>query len=267
MAGVTRTRPKRLRDLMRPASRLRYLAWRASGTRGCLTIELRSGERLVMRPPPAGDLSVAYEVFVEELYHPPRAIFSVRRIIDVGANVGYALTHLAARFQDAELIAFEPHPSHLVQLQQNIKANGLAARTTVVPAAVGVAPGRAFLSDAGEASRVFTDSASGRIEVAVTDFFDAVGPEPIGILKMDCEGSEYALVMDPRFAALAVDTLALEWHNTREHPDADAGLRARLARLGFAIQDGADHESPDGRFGMLWGYGPNTARKPSEASA
>lgn len=263
---MTMTGRKRLRGLMRPTSRLRYLAWRLTGSPNHLTVELQSGERLILRPPPTGDLSVAYEVFVNELYRPLRPIDEVRRIVDVGANVGFAVAYFARRFSEARLLAFEPHPAHLIQLQRNIIANDLTSRTTVVPAAAGVRDGRGFLSDAGEASRLFLAPADGRIEVAVTDFFDAVGDEPVDLLKMDCEGGELALIMDDRFGTLDLDTFVLEWHATREHPHTDALLQERLLALGFAIDHSGHHQSPQGRSGMLWAYRPRGVR-PAKASA
>jgi FkbM family methyltransferase len=257
MAALTALpRVRRLRDLMRPGSRLRYLAWRAAGARRTLTIGLRDGDRLIVRPAPAGDLSVAYEIFVDELYRSPRplAAASVRRIVDVGANVGYALSYLGRRFPLAQMIAFEPHPAHLDQLDRNVAANGLTDRVTVIGAAAGLTDGRAFLSDAGEASRVLDGVGAGRLPILVADFFTAVGGAPIDLLKMDCEGGEYDLIMNQRFADLRVRAIALEWHAGRDRPEADESLRQRLAALDYALERGVEHRSGEDRFGMLWAY-------------
>jgi hypothetical protein len=84
-------RQLRLRDLMRPLSRLKYLAWRVASLGSAITVRLYSGERLILRCSPATDISVAYEVFVMEIYRPPTKLdpATVRSIVDLGANVGY----------------------------------------------------------------------------------------------------------------------------------------------------------------------------------
>jgi FkbM family methyltransferase len=237
-------------------SRLRYLAWRAAGLAYPLTVSLRSGPRLVIRSTPTGDLSVAYEIFVEEQYRSPRALDSsvVKRIVDVGANVGYSLSYFAESFPSAVILAFEPSPVHLTQIDKNLSANALEQRVQVIRAAAGTTAGQGFLIDAGEASRVVDEPAKGRIAVPIVDFFCTIGEGAVDLLKLDCEGAEFDLLMDTRFEKLDVRTLVLECHANRERPHADAAIVERLAALGFTLENGTEHELGDNRFGMLWAY-------------
>ncbi len=246
----------RLRALMRPASRLRYLIWRVTGSRRDLTVRLRKGPRLVMRPAPAGDLSVAYEIFVDELYRSPRPLApaTIRRIVDVGANVGYALAYFAQAYPAATVVAFEPHPAHLAQIEHNLRVNALSDRVELVRAAAATESGRAFLLDAGAASRVIDQPGDARIPITLVDFFAFVGAAPIDLLKLDCEGAEYDLLMDTRFAQLDVRALVLEWHTNLQRPRADATIRERLATLGFSLVDGIEYTLGGNRFGLLWAY-------------
>ena len=154
----------------------------------------------------------------------------------------------------ASILAFEPHPAHLIQLAQNLAVNQLTARVTVVPRAAGIANGRVFLSDAGEVSRIYDQPADGRIGVERTDFFTTIGPRPIDILKLDCEGGEYDLIMDTRFATLAVAAIVLEWHAAPTLPDAEVRLHERLKALGFEVEGWAGQTSGASRSGMLWAY-------------
>jgi len=245
-----------LRNLMRPVSRVRYLVWRVAGAKRSLTVQLSGGPRLVIRPAPAGDLSVAHEIFVQELYRSPRPLASesVRRIVDVGANVGYAISYFAHSFPAAAIVAFEPHPAHLSQIAQNLAANRLEGRVTIVPAAAGVATGQAFLTDSGEASHLVVEAKNGQIPVPVVDFFATVGEGPIDLLKMDCEGAEYDLLIDDRFATLNPRGLVLEWHTSRERPHADEAICARLTNLGFVIEKVMEYSIEGNRFGLLWAY-------------
>ena len=247
---------RRLRALMRPASRLRYLVWRASGAAHDLTVSLRDGPRLIIRPAPAGDLSVAYEIFVEELYKSPRALTptSAKRIVDVGANVGYASSYFAHCFPQAAIVAFEPHPAHLLQIERNLRANGVEGRVQVIPAAAGPSGRSAFLIDDGEASRIIEEPHQGRIAVQVVDFFDAIGKDAVDLLKLDCEGAEFDLLMDDRFATLDVRALVLEWHTSPQRPFADTAIFERLATLGFSLKKGSEYSIGGNRFGLLWAY-------------
>lgn len=245
-----------LRDLMTIPSRARYLAWRALGVPPMVTVKLVSGERLVIRREPAGDFGVAYEIFVLELYRAPHPldVQSVRRIVDVGANVGYSLSYLARRYPAAHIDAFEPHPDHCVQIARNLKVNRLEPRITLHPVAAGVRPGSAWLVDDGTASYVATNCGQGRIPIAVADFFEVVGGAPIDLLKMDCEGGEYDILMSSRFEQLDVRVLTLEWHATQERPFADREIGERLESLGLSLERGPENQMPGIRSGMLWGY-------------
>ncbi len=43
--------------------------------------------------------------------------------------------------------------------------------------------------------------------------------------KIDCE---YDILLDPRFAALQIPSIVLEWHATRERPQADSEIISKL---------------------------------------
>jgi FkbM family methyltransferase len=238
-------------------SRLRYLGWRAAPFGRSLKTTLLNRQRLILRPAPADDLEIAYEVFVAGVYRSPRTIppRSVHRIVDVGANVGYTVVYWAEQFPVAHIEAFEPHPEHLCLLAQNVHINNLEERVTVRPVAAGVEADSAYLVDAGSSSKVIKQNRHGAISIQAVDFFEAIGTEPIDLLKLDCEGSEYALLMDGRFKKLKVETLVVEWDATPEHPHADHEIAARLQHLGRSLYFGGSGKTPYGiRAGIIWAY-------------
>ena len=53
----------RLRDLMTPASKGRYLLWRTGLLGDAVTVRLASGERIVLQRSMHMGLNVAYEIF------------------------------------------------------------------------------------------------------------------------------------------------------------------------------------------------------------
>jgi FkbM family methyltransferase len=254
---------RRLRDHLTLTSLARYLAWRALKSARPLVVELRDGERIALRPPPAADLDTAYEVFVLRIYDPVRsAVSRPLRIVDVGANVGYTCVLWGHAFPEARVTAFEPHPRHVRALRQNLALNGLDGNVEVVEAAAGVSAGRAAFLDAENESglvasgrpasseRVAKAGAPRELEVKVVDFFELVGEGPLDLLKMDIEGGEYPLLSDPRFAALRARAIALEWHVTPTHPDGKRWCEQRLRELGYAVQEGKGGTRTNG---MLFG--------------
>ena len=245
---------RRFRDLLAPASRVRYLVWRATKLPTAPVFRLATGERLSVRRAPAADLDTAYEVFVSEVYRSPRPIAreSVRRVVDLGANVGFSVAYFLRQFPHAHVDAFEPHPEHLRLLRANLARNGTSARVTVHAAAAGTRAGEAFLTDAETVSSVSARGGAGSLPVRVEDFYEAVGKAPIDLLKMDIEGGEYELLADPRFDALPARSIVLEWHKSAAHPDGRRWCERRFAQAGFEcvpIEDPVRTEN-----GFLWGY-------------
>ena len=258
---------QRLRDHLTVTSLARYLAWRGLKSSSPLPVELKSGERIVLRPPPATDLETAFEVFVLRIYDPVLgAVSRPARIVDVGANVGYTCVHWGHAFAGARITAFEPHPRHVLALKQNLELNHLERNVEVLEAAAGIAAGRAAFLDAENESglvasgrpasseRVAAAGAPGELDVKVVDFFGAVGDAPLDVLKMDIEGGEYPILADPRFATLRVRVIALEWHVTPAQPDGKRWCEERLRGLGYAVSEGKGGTRTNG---MLFGVRPS----------
>lgn len=244
---------QRLRDILTSIDRVRYLAWRARRSQQPATFRLRSGERLFLRAPPATDTLTAYEIFVAEVYRSvgPNPDNSVRRIVDVGANVGFSLLYFGSRYPNAQMIAFEPHPVHVSSLKKNLELNNLTSRVTLHPVAACSRSGTVRLSDEENCSSVVPGEGPRAIEVAAADFFEKVGTEPVEILKMDIEGGEYDLLRDPRFAGLDVRTIVLEWHRSKLHPDGRDWCVRRLRDLGYSVTTGLWTSDVNG---LLWGF-------------
>src|SRR5215469_9003151 len=227
-----------LRDVMCGFSGLLYTAWRAVPATHKITVRLTNGLRVTLRRPPAEDILLFREIFIEEVYRTHEhssECARIERIIDVGSNVGYSVLWLAARFPSAKISAFEPVPEHVSLLRKAIAANDLNDRVSLYPVAVGTRTQDAYISTEGLRSQLMFENGPRRARTQVVDFFERVGAEVIDILKLDCEGSEYDLLMDRRFANLKVRWLLLEWHASKKRPHADLEIIARLHELGWQI--------------------------------
>jgi FkbM family methyltransferase len=259
----------RLRDMMTVPSKARYLFWRTGLAGDRVAVRLVTGERIVLARSVYKSSNVANEIFVSDIYRPPRTIESnsVNLIVDVGANVGYSVALWGTRFPNARINAFEPHPYYAALLRQTVRLNHLIKRVTIHEAAVGIRQGECDLVNAGVRSTIVDVGGSaeaaramGTTRVPVVDFFSAVSGRPIDLLKIDCEGAEYDLLMDLRFADIDVKVLVMEWHATQAHPEADRDLISRLRQLGWDVMPQAS-ETPDPiegigilSVGILWAY-------------
>ena len=225
-----------------------YLLWHYT-QRTPFRCRLRGGPEISLRPKPSHDYQTALEIFFERIYECDLDPSSVRRIIDLGGNVGYSCLFWCEKYPNASVLTFEPHPTHCRLLEWHVEKNGYANRVKLVAAAAGVREGAANLTDEDDGSAIVQDASANSMGVRVADVFQTIPDGPIDVLKMDIEGSEYAILADPRFEALAArtDRVLLEWHARGE--EGEAFCRNRLASLGFSVRSG---RTCDNQCGMLY---------------
>ena len=248
-------RAPKLRFLMTPASRLRYLAWRIAPITPTIKVSLTGGEKLCLRRLPSTDSGIAYEVFATNIYQGPRPPQpdAVKQVVDLGSNTGISVVYWAWRYPAARIDAFEPHPDHLAMLEDHLKLNRIGSRVAVHPVAVGTTAGTARLTDEQGSSRIESSTTNG-FSVPVVDFFETVGGKRIDLLKMDIEGAEYDIFMDQRFADLDPGSIAFEWHNYPPHHDADSQIFSRLEQLGWQTARGPESADRRGKVGIGYAY-------------
>lgn len=242
--------PTHFRDVLKPMSRARYMIWRFFGGKRPIDVKLATGTRLRLRPLTTTDYDIAWQIYWRGDYESPRSLENVRKVVDLGANVGYSCLYWCQRYPACRVTALEPHPVHVNIMQGNLAQNNVLDRVHVVAAAAGSSQRHSYLTDARTSSTV-TDQASD-FEISVVDIFqqpDVAGP--IDILKIDIEGGEYELLSDPRFEELDVRTLVLEWHNTPEYPDGKAWCLEKLQEFGYETHIG--NEDPP-LAGLIWAF-------------
>lgn len=229
-------------------SKVRYAAWKLGGKNGPVHLQFRDGPTLVMREENYG---VAYEVFVHKYYglHDDTKPEDIRTIVDLGGNVGYSVLWFLSRFPNASILVYEPNPAFSIHLRENVTLNGFDSRVTVREAAVSNRSGSLPLFVSGACSSLLQDYNTGHsITVPVVDVFEQLPTKRIDILKMDIEGSEYAILSDPRFRTLDISRIVIEWHKTKDPTEGKERCKKELSDAGYnvrEIMDGNDH-------GMFW---------------
>lgn len=161
------------------------------------------------------------------------------RVVDIGANVGF-FAMLAAR-RGAMVEAYEPHPETFRYLQANTAGSAVACHRAAVVAApppdrkVGL-----WLHPTHDSRHsligveILTGSAlSESMEVPAVSLEEAIG-DGCDLLKMDCEGAEFDLLLNTSPEALRrMGRLIVELHQRVGDPEK---VRTRLDDLGFRTQ-------------------------------
>lgn len=178
-------------------------------------------------------LSLYREIVLEQNYAvttlPPAP-----SIIDCGANIGMSAIWFKQRYPESHLKVFEADPAIADILEENLRANGLLT-VEVVRCAVSGTPGMlSFLPDGAVGGRV---SEGMGIPVEAVRLSDHMGDQPVDLLKIDIEGSEFGVVHDLcesgkiRF----IQHLICEVHGTDDVQAHIAPLWTQLSQSGFLM--------------------------------
>jgi FkbM family methyltransferase len=203
------------------------LGWIPVGADVARPLALRSGVSVLARRRDAVPL---YEQFALDVYGVALP-FAVSRVLDLGANVGFAAVALASRYPGARFACVEPDEESRRLLALNVARNGLAA--DVVGAAVaGVAGRLTVAAGAAPASNRVVAAGGGSVEgLTVAALLDRAGLDQVDLMKIDVEGAEWGVFSDAAGWAGRVRAVIGELHPVSEASSARAD--ALLAPHGF----------------------------------
>lgn len=164
-------------------------------------------------------------------------------LLDCGANIGLAQLYWKIRYGKYKSIAWEPDPEIAEILRKNLSEWGLEVELR--EAALGAQEGAVgFISSGDDAGHVVNTDACDigkNLEVQVerlSPFLD----EPVDLLKLDIEGSEWEVLAEIQGKLGNVRNLFLEFHHT-EGSDDIGNLLAVLEQSGFyyVVEDYTPH--------------------------
>ncbi len=175
----------------------------------------------------AGDLCTLYEIFVEEDYRMDTYSKDQKlNILDIGANIGYFSLYAANRFGLSTVFSFEPFPQTFERFLNNISQNGIS-RIKPFNLAVSDVDGKVdfFSVDwAGCNTMIggkFDEGHYTKTEVDCISFkniFRMTGQKVFDFAKIDCEGSEYSIILNSGDEVLrSVKVYSIEVHIEKEH--------------------------------------------------
>ncbi len=199
-------------------------------------VTLRQGLRFAVRRPL--DVWVLKETFLDGYYlrygWRPQPGWTV---IDIGAGFGDYSLQIATLEPSVRVYACEPYPPSFELLEANIRANGVT-QVTPLPWAVAAQDGWArFDQGRGEPLQMGLSS-EGDLQVeavSLAGLFARLGLAGCDLLKLDCEGAEYAILTGAApETLLRIPRMVLEVHDgpqgTREE------LRSYLEQQGYQVR-------------------------------
>jgi FkbM family methyltransferase len=195
------------------------------------------------------DLNLVGEIFHENMYNLLTANDTC--VIDIGLNIGLVSLLFAAKDSVREVHAFEPFPETYQRAQANLAINpDLAAKIRTYN--VGLSDGDSLttlMMPSGSPSGSLSLEGLGGdvpVEIAVRDaatmlapiFAEARGHGRDIVMKVDCEGSEFAIFETLEAADMLkhVSAFMVEWHSIFAGKT-QATLIAPLLRAGFIVFD------------------------------
>ncbi len=177
------------------------------------------------------DAATVQVVFIRKEYGEPGEGSTV---IDIGANIG-TFTVLAASVRGTKVYAYEPFRESFNLLMENVRLNRLK---NVVPCCLAVASGkmrRRLFIRGGSPFNSFYSGGKGmqHVEVECISLKDIFERNKIGrcdLLKLDCEGAEYEILLStPKKYLQKVTEIRMEVHSA----DKNQELFAYLGKSGF----------------------------------
>jgi FkbM family methyltransferase len=220
---------------------------------GAFAYRERSGGLIVVVRHGTADPITLGEVFHERDYEPPPELppLRPRRIVDLGANVGYFGAFALGAWPEARVVAYEPDPANAAVHARAIALNGLVERWELRQSAASTADGQLRFRASGDALSHADDA--GELVVPAEDVLPVLAG--VELLKMDIEGGEWAILGDARFSANPPQVVVMEHHpNGAPGPDPRAAALAALAQAGLTAT-ASTFLRADG-YGMLWAWRP-----------
>jgi len=205
-----------------------------------------------------GDEAVADEVFIHRSYKLcEEAIRNAQGpIVDIGGHIGCFALLVSALRHSLLIYSFEPHSDNFKVLEQNLKGNG-AKNGVAVPQAVSDKVGEADLllshQDLNH-SLTLAIEPTGKTQTVLTTTLEHIFKQHkinrCGLLKLDCEGSEYDILYStPKAVFDKIGAIVVEYHEWEEKGLADA-LKIHLEKMGFKVKKIPNAKMPE--LGYLW---------------
>ena len=185
-----------------------------------------------------------FQVFVEQFLQEPYSEnnFEVRAnpiIIDVGTNVGFFSLLMSKKYPNASIYSFEPNPDNYNFLIEHIKNN---QQKNIHPYnyAVSSKNGKVTLyisieNFTGHSLYAKTENKIQVQSITLDTILNDNKIEKCDILKLDCEGAEYEILMNSDESLKKIENISLEYHDLNLQNFSLDDIIKKLKNFGFFI--------------------------------
>lgn len=201
---------------------------------------MRDGNKLAFRT--CDSVMLLWEIFFKQAYFRYGNVINKNDIvIDIGANIG-VFSILAATLGAVWIYSYEPSPDEFRWFNYNVNLNDLDDIIKTFNLAVGARKGKAELSidmnnPGGHHLRRVDELPKRSLSVecvTLKDIFKTNRIEKCDFLKMDCEGSEYDILLSSDECLGRTGKISLEYHdNVTQYSHED--LKYHLQDMGFIV--------------------------------
>lgn len=216
----------------------------ALGAHGGPAVDLRTADGLtITMRQNHGDAMAIAEVFLEHCYIRDVALAPNPVVVDIGGFIGdfclYAVKYLNAR----RVIVYEPSPRNWALLLRNIANNGYEDRIEPVNKAVTDGADAMMNINAPDECQctvsaycVSEEPLSSVPGVSLAELFRDHALESVDLLKIDCEGSEFAILESaPADVFSRIQNIVFEYHQIEGVWAKLESTKQRLRREGYVL--------------------------------
>jgi len=165
------------------------------------------------------DISMAYECILRDDYQLKKMKFSKGDVVlDIGAHIGSFSLAIAKQHPDIRILSFEPSPNSYRILRKNITINNYK---NIVPFNKAVISkekkGGIYLDPVNSALNSIYRSKGHYVKVpsiSLEKIFRSNNIKNCAFIKMDCEGSEYDIILNTPLNLLRkIKAIVIEYHD------------------------------------------------------
>lgn len=181
------------------------------------------------------------------------------KVIDIGANVGYFSLFMFSRYPQASVYSYEPMPFNYHQLKtyqdHYSQFDWQTEQKAVADHRDGITLFSSTLDGFSTMASVFTAEQKGeKIEVetlTLEDVFDQYRLEALDLIKLDCEGSEYAILYNsPATLLEKIKLMSIETHPGSGEGENHEAMIAFLKEQGLNLRE----QRNDDGTGYIWAW-------------
>lgn len=216
------------------------------------------GKTLTLNMRSDGDYAIAHELFLDHQYRYCDEVIrgATDAVIDIGGHLGFFSLYASLLNPKVPIFCFEPHTGNFELLKKNLKDNrvkNVTAKNLAVSNKVGETELLLSQEDLNHSIVRAIEPTGVTQKVQTTTLEKIFDRHDIGhcdLLKIDCEGAEFAILEDsPKEVLERVSNIFLEYHDWvpgKHHSD----LKKLLETRGFKVQDFPNSKMQE--LGFLW---------------